>query len=203
MRLLLATTNPSKIEALAERVDPGLEIGCLESGAGPGPPETQRSFGEIAAEKATWHSRERPGVTVIATDGGLTIPALGPAWNPVETARFAGRDASGLDRALALLEICARLTGPDRRIGWSEAMSVAVDGRLLETWTANSPPGVLADDLPPELYPASGFWVPWLWRCPEYGNRRLSDLTRQERLGRRDHWAILGEYLSAWTRGSP
>ena len=79
---------------------------------------------------------------------------------------------------------------------------MARDGVILAEWVAHSPPGELALDLPGDFDSGAGFWVPYIWRCPEYGGRRLSELTEHERLARRDHWAILGEYLTEWANNS-
>jgi hypothetical protein len=142
-------------------------------------------------------SRHLPSGVIAATDGGLLIPGLGRAWNPVTTARFA-EGSTSRSRAEALLELASELTGQDRLIGWTEALAVAKDGEVLAEWLAHGPPGELAADLPVDFDADAGFWIPYVWRCPEYGGRRLSELTGRERLARRDHWAVLGELLSEW-----
>jgi hypothetical protein len=201
VRFLLATTNPAKVSALAERLGAGIEVAVVpDRSTTIELAEDLDSCAAIAEAKAVCFSRVHPGVPLIATDGGLTIPALGPAWHPVRTARFAGERSRGIDLALALLDRCAGLHGQDRRIGWTESLAVAQDGVRVAAWSAHSPPGLLATDLPADIDPASGFWIPWLWRCPECGDRRLSELTERERLERRDHWAILAEYLTNWVR---
>jgi hypothetical protein len=198
VRLLFATTNPAKVEALAERVGADIEIGVISPGPECQSAEELSAFAAIAADKAAWVSRAPPGELIIASDGGLVIPSLGAAWNPVRTARFAGGLATDIDRAAALLDLCADLLEDRRQIGWTEAMAIARDGTVLESRTAHSPPGLLAIDLPENVSPVAGFWIPWLWRCPEYGNRRFSELTDRERLERRDHWATLAEFLNSW-----
>jgi inosine/xanthosine triphosphate pyrophosphatase family protein len=204
VEIILATTNSAKVQALAERVSPRVGVAALpepiaerhipdESILGDG-------FEEIAAGKAVWYSRHIPNRLIAASDGGLLIPALEGRWDAVHTARYAGIGNERTAGVGLLLERARRLRAGERRIGWKEALAVARDGKLLASWVANSPPGELAGDLPPDFDPTAGFWVPFVWRCPEYDGRRLSELTEHERLARRDHWAILGEHLIEWAR---
>jgi hypothetical protein len=202
VKIILATTNRAKVRALSERVGGGIVVLPLS-----GEPferhipfdlESQAHPSAIARAKATWYSRHIPHKFVSTSDGGLHIPALRGDWIPARTARATDPEAGGSGRAGALLAHARNLTGPDRQIGWTEALAVARDGEILAEWVAHSPPGELAADLPDDLDTGAGFWVPYVWRCPEYGGRRLSELTEHERLARRDHWAILGEYLTEW-----
>jgi inosine/xanthosine triphosphate pyrophosphatase family protein len=205
VEIILATTNSAKVRALAERVSPRVSVAAL--------PETTTerhtpdelvlgsSFEEVAAAKAIWYSRHIPDCVIAASDGGLLVPALKGSWDALHTARYAG---IGNERAAGvglLLERARRLSPGERRIGWTEALAVARDGDLLTSWVANSPPGELAVDLPPDFDPTAGFWVPFVWRCPEYDGRRLAELTEHERLARRDHWAILGDCITEWATG--
>jgi hypothetical protein len=189
---------------LAERVGPDITILGLpaevEFGAIPNAVEFDESVEAIAVAKAIWYSRHIPLKHILATDGNLLVSSLKPTWNPVYTSRFAGLGASGRTRATTLLEAARNLQGMDRRIGWTEALAVARDGKLLRSWVADSPPGELATDLPPDMDDSAGFWVPYVWRCPEYDGRRLSELRESERLARRDHWAILGQQITEWCR---
>ena len=155
--------------------------------------EAASSLAANAEAKALLVSREEAGRLVVATDGGLLVPALGEYWNPLQTRRFAGENATDRKRASHLLALMRPYSGQDRRIGWREAMAVAYDGKIIATWTAESPPGLLANDLLEESgVLASGFWIPSLWLCPEFDGRRLIDLTIGERARHDDHWARLG-----------
>lgn len=148
-----------------------------------------------AAAKAVGWSRRLLGETVFATDGGLLIPALA-GWEPVRTRRFAGDAASDVDRARALLTLASGLRGAERRIGWREALAVARGGRLLRSWQSEGEPGILAEAVDDRrLDGGDRFWVPALWLCPEFDQRRLADLTTAERASRDDHWARLGREL--------
>lgn len=203
---MLATTNPAKVRALAERLDDGIVLQSLTHSAGiPDDADENEQGGssaKVAAAKAIRWSRHISSTTIVATDGGLHVPALGSSWDPLRTARAAGPDSSDADRVRDLLGRCRHLTGSERVITWSESLAVARSGNLLATWTATGPPGELATTVALEPEQARGFWVPSVWRCPEFGGRLLADLADEERLSRRDHWAMLGQELTEWLRAN-
>jgi hypothetical protein len=160
------------------------------------PDEDGETIERIAISKAVGWSRvlaarERHSLT-IASDGGLLIPALGEAWDPRRTRRFAGFSASDHDRCRRLLDLTRQLTGDERVIAWYEAVSIADQGQLVGVWSASGSPGRLAmtvrDDL---LDRTPGFWIPSLWEVPEFGLRRLAELLDVERAGLDDHWRRL------------
>jgi inosine/xanthosine triphosphate pyrophosphatase family protein len=203
VRLTAATANPAKLREIQRMAgdvatvvplpldpdDPAFAALSSERGA---------SIEEIAVAKATGWSRallERGLASLtIATDGGLLIPALGEAWDPRRTRRFAGDRASDLDRSGRLLALAADLTGPERRIAWVEAVAIADRGTLVGVWSASGRPGRLASTLRPDLLEQHpGFWVPALWEVPERDGRRLAELTDDERERLGDHWAALRE----------
>jgi XTP/dITP diphosphohydrolase len=192
IQLIAATRNRAKIAELTRVIGDLAEIVPLPpEPAGQGePPEGETSIEENAVAKALWWSRAiGKGRIVIATDGGLEIPALGSAWNPVRTKRFAGPEASDLDRAKALLKLAAQLDGDQRRIQWLEVVALARNGEEIARFSGRGPSGLLADDVDPaDVAAGGGFWIPAIWRCPEFGDRRLSSLTEDERKVRPDHW---------------
>lgn len=192
--MFLASGNPAKLAALRRAVGNVAVVVPLPDPLQPGH-ENQTDFDEIAAAKARRASRAVGGALVAATDGGLLVPALGSAWNAVRTRRFAGPGADNRRRAETLLRLAADLRGDDRRIGWREALAVARDGRIVAAWTAEGAAGVLADDVAAASLEADGFWVPPIWVCPEFGGRRLADLSDAERDARDDHWSRLGRHL--------
>jgi inosine/xanthosine triphosphate pyrophosphatase family protein len=201
MRLIAATRNRAKAAQLARLVAGLADVETLPMD-GEDPAEDGNSFEEIASAKAaSWSRRLDRGELVVATDGGLSIPALGDRWDPVRTRRFAGA-TSDLARAGALLALAHDLTGEQRRIFWQEALAVARDGAVLASWVATSEPGLLARDVDPAAIAAGrGFWVPALWICPECGGRRLAELSPEELAARPDHWRRLGAELRAFLRG--
>ncbi len=193
-RVVVATRNPAKVAAIGRIVDPVATAVPLPDGV-EAPEEVGDDVGEIAAGKARAASVALPGDVVVATDGGLLIPALGDTWDPRRTRRFAGSAATNRERADRLLALTARLSGEERRIGWREALAVARNGKLLAAWQDDDGPGLLARDYDPALLDAGAFWVPALWICPDLDGRRLAALSDTERDGRDDHWARLGRQL--------
>jgi inosine/xanthosine triphosphate pyrophosphatase family protein len=207
VEIILATTNPAKFAMLARVVSHEIRIRPLPESLAcrpiPDSVESAATIEEIAEAKSVFWSLQLPGRLVAATDGGLLIPALGDRWDPARTARFAGLGCTNADRIAALLRLTGGLSGEQRRIRWREAMAIAVDGQVVAGWRADSPDGLLAETAPADLRDSStGFWVPHVWLCPEYGNRPLSLQTEEEQAIRADHWTTLGSHLAAWC-GNP
>jgi inosine/xanthosine triphosphate pyrophosphatase family protein len=205
VRLIAATRNRAKIGELQGVVGDTAKVEPLLQDISLGPEierslEAGRETAEIAAAKAVaWSRAVGEGALVIATDGGLLIPALGEAWDPTRTRRFAGEDATDLERARTLLALTADLTGEDRRIGWRESLAIARGGKLLATWSAEGPTGLLATEVDPAAIEAGGgFWIPAVWRCPELYGRLLADLTAEERSALGDHWTQLAGPVREW-----
>ncbi|MEA2530757.1 MAG: XTP/dITP diphosphohydrolase, partial [Thermomicrobiales bacterium] len=196
MPLTAATRNPAKVQELARLVAGLADVVPLPPdthlNAAPDTtvPEEGHSFEENAFAKAVfWSRRIGGGRVVIATDGGLLIPALGDRWNPMRTRRFAGESADDVGRAKALIALASELKGEQRLIAWQEALAVASDGAVLASWFATSEPGLLARDVDPAMIAGgNGFWIPALWICPDFEGRRLAELSPEELATRRDHW---------------
>jgi len=207
-QIIAATKNKAKIAALqrllgdaAEVVPPPHDISPEDQdhATALAVAEEGRTVEEIAAAKAAAWSRVVPGELVIASDGGLVIPALGDAWDPTRTRRFAGDEGTDLERAHKLVALAAHLRGDDRRISWREAVAIACNGEVLGQWSAESEPGLLATEVDLKFIEQSGgFWVDTLWICPENGNRRLLELYSEERIALGDHWSRLQSPVRAF-----
>jgi len=171
--VLLATTNAAKAEHLAWLLEdvPLRRVTLAEanlSHVSP-PPETQPTLQAIAESKAIAWSRAFGGLA-IASDGGIAIPALGHAWEERLTARFAGSRATDRQRVEALLALLRPYKSDERRAYFRECVALANNGTLLQSWSAESPPGTIAVSYQPEqLVP--GFWLLTLWRDPQTGRR--------------------------------
>ncbi len=102
MELLLATTNEGKIKELRKILgDEGLELLSLGDWAIE-VEETGETFAENALLKArTYH--QVSGLPTLADDSGLEVEALNGAPG-VYSARYAGAEASDLDRMMKLLD---------------------------------------------------------------------------------------------------
>ena len=197
--VLLATTNPAKGEMLAWLLD-GLGL-TLET------PETARTSAEVeesdpthrgnAVRKAMAWSQAYGG-TAIASDGGLLIDALGPRWNSVHTARFAGPHVDDRGRLDSLLELMSPYSGQERRATWQEAVAVARTGALLGVWEARGGDGLLADSYDAQRM-APGFWVGAIWSFPALG-KRYDQLSEAERREVGEPWSLLRPPVQAFFR---
>jgi inosine/xanthosine triphosphate pyrophosphatase family protein len=207
LRLIAATHNPAKLAELTHLVDGIATVEPLpqDISLASGNEATIESAPEIetvAKGKAVaWSLALEEGRLVVASDGGLLIPALGHAWQPARTRRFAGDSASDLDRADRLLQLAAHLRGDQREIGWRESVAIACHGELLGSWVAESDSGLLSETVNAEaIQRGNGFWIPAVWRCPELDYRLLGDLSSAERNNRNDHWRKLNVPIGAWLR---
>ncbi len=202
--LLLATTNPDKLDQLRWLFE-GLPIEILEPSQlsvplSTTPPEHGESHDAIARSKAVEWSRIA-SLTTIASDGGLHIPALGNTWSSLTTARFAGEGVANRERALALLEMMAPFKGEARRATWVEALALARDGRCLASWEVQGAEGVLLDKLPSNL-PEAGFWVFPLWHIPRF-DKTYDRLDAEELAQVDDHWTQLRDRIRSHLKDHP
>ncbi len=123
-KILLATNNPHKSEKLTwivdgyfSRIETPKEIGLSLDVE-----EIGKTFEENAIIKALSFSRYYDGY-VIATDGGVSIPALGRGWDGLRTKRFAGEEATDQDRIEKLLSLMKDKKGDERAMFWHEAIA--------------------------------------------------------------------------------
>ena len=187
--ILLATGNRDKQEQFLE-ILAGLPLSPVtpgEIGLSVVPDEDGDTHESIARQKAMEWS-DASSTLVIASDGGLLIPALGPRWESRYTRRFAGPAADNDQRLARLLELMRPYSGEERRASWVEALSLAYRGRVLVSWELSGGTGYLDDRLPDG--PPPGFWVFSVWRFPQYG-ATYNRLTGEQRDSIDDHWGRL------------
>jgi XTP/dITP diphosphohydrolase len=91
--------------------------------------ESAPTFAENSAGKALHYSQFTREI-VLADDSGLVVPALGGAPG-VESARYAGPDATDADRVQKLLREMASASGERRRARFVCIISLAQNGRAL------------------------------------------------------------------------
>jgi len=126
-------------------------------------PETAGTLRGNAELKALAYSQAG---LAIASDGGLEVPALGQAWDPVLTRRSGQARLRELSRGLV-----------DSRLIWREAVAIAENGRLLGSWEEAGTTGVLAR----QPWPAPRvFWVWDIFFFPELG-KTWAQLSPEER----------------------
>ncbi len=195
--ILLATGNHAKQEALRWLVEgaPVVPVTPAEAGVLADPDESADTHLAIAREKAREWS-EAGQMLVIASDGGLVIPALGANWESRHTHRFAGPAADDRERARRLLKVMEPLRGEERSASWVEAVAVADRGEVLASWDLTGATGYIVEGVPPEV-DTSGFWVFSLWRFPRFG-KIYHDLTAEEKEALDDHWTRLRELVRRW-----
>ena len=202
-RILLATGNPAKqatlqwlLEGLPlETVTPG-ELGLTSV-----PDEEGETHQDIARQKANFWS-QAASMVVIASDGGLIIPALGANWESRFTHRFAGAAANDQDRLRSLLELMRPYQGAEREASWIEAVAIADRGQTLTSWELTGATGLIADvsrEGPGQDPAVEGFWVFSVWRFPKFG-KYYNQLTEAERQSLDDHWTQLRVQVQSYFR---
>ena len=187
--ILLATGNPDKQAEFGRLLDglPFSPVTPAEAGITGVPDEAGDTHEAISRDKAAqWSSAA--SMLVIASDGGLVVPALGPRWESRYTRRFAGPAADNGERLSRLLELMRPCRGEDRRASWVEALAIADRGRVLVSWELSGGTGYI-DDRPPDG-PLPEFWVFSVWRFPQFG-KTYGQLTASERESIDDHWERL------------
>ena len=191
--ILLATGNGDKQRAFRSLLAdlPLCPVTPNELGISASPDEDGETHEAIAREKAVRWS-EAGSMLAIASDGGLVIPALGPAWESRYTRRFAGPAVNDLQRVDRLLEIMEPFTGTDRNASWAEAVAVAYKGRPLVSWELLGANGEIAQTREPG--PVPEFWAFTIWTFPDYG-KTYNQLTFEERESLNDHWTRLGHLV--------
>ncbi|MDA1096048.1 MAG: hypothetical protein O3B84_02170 [Chloroflexi bacterium] len=195
--LLIATTNPAKAERLRRCLD-GWALDLRKLASLPDREEAPAEVGDshlaIATAKAI-HWSQTAGIPAIASDGGLTIPALGVGWDSLTTKRSAGPDADDDRRIAHLLRVTQGLDGDARRAGWHEAVAIVHGERILGTWLVEGPIGMIAHQ--PSGTRINGFWAASLWYFPSLG-KTYSELSASQLRFVGDPWTRLVEEIQVW-----
>jgi inosine/xanthosine triphosphate pyrophosphatase family protein len=192
--ILLGTSNPDKQAALRWLLEglPLTPVTSSELGLGPIPDEAGDTHEAIARAKAWDWARAASGsasTLAIASDGGLVLPALGPNWESRYTHRFAGPEADNARRIEYLLELMQPYHGPERAASWVEAVAIASQDSVVDSWQVNGATGVISDGrgvAPPQ----SGFWAFSVWYFPQF-DKTYGQLSMEEREALGDHWVSL------------
>jgi inosine/xanthosine triphosphate pyrophosphatase family protein len=190
LTLLIATTNPAK-EARLRQLCGSIPLkvrGPGDVGSAPDIDEDSNSHMGNAIRKAVGWSRVCD-CAAIASDGGLSIPAMGYGWQSLLTRRGTGGEVSDEQHATRLLGRMRELTGPNRDAHWTEGIAIARGGELLGSWEANGLHGHIAESYAPPANAISGFWVSGLWQTVD--GRRYGELSEAELAELGDPWAEL------------
>ena len=191
--ILLATRNADKQTAFRSVLE-GLPIRPVtpaEIGITVATQEDGDTHEAIAVEKAVEWSRAG-SMLAIASDGGLVIPALGPAWESRHTRRFAGPEVDDSQRVDRLLELMEPHTGAARAASWTEALAIAYKGRPVASWELLGAAGEIAPARQPG--PVPEFWAFTVWNFPQHG-KTYNQLTPEELQSLNDHWTRLGRLV--------
>ena len=135
---------------------------------------------------------------VIASDGGVRIPALSAAWDELRTGRAAGVGTSEAEKANHLLSLMKDKVGEERHVYWSEAVALAYDGDVLSNFEMEATEGLLSEAYDP-TNAIPGFWVYSLWIFPSL-EQRYVDLSPEELAGVDVNWQILKAMVESWYR---
>lgn len=193
-QIVIASSNPHKIAKIKLILEPYFDdIKSLadypqldkidENGA---------TFAENAKIKALDISKQLHA-TVIATDGGANIPALGDIWNSLYTRRFIGENKTDEDRVHKMLEMMQGKS--DRRIWFTEAYVLCKDGKVLFETQVDSPEGRIKESWDGRMKP--GAWLLALWHLPNR-NKDFFDLTPEEIAVEENTWATLEQRIDAY-----
>ncbi len=189
--LLLATTNPAKVPMLRRLVD-GLGFDLIAGPGVDGPPtieEEDATHLAIAVRKAVGWSRLHP-MPVVASDGGIAIPALGNAWESRMTRRHTGDgEVPDATRARRLLGMLKGLEGPRRAAHRVEAAAVARGGELLGAWEAAGFHGAIASEAASPPGGTNGAWVESVLVAAD--GRRYWELSQADLESFDEPWIVL------------
>lgn len=174
MQILLATSNPHKVDELRAILTPlGLSVRALDDPPGENlvePEETEHTFAGNARLKAVSYAQQT-GMICLADDSGLEVEALN-GHPGVHSARYAGIGSTRAERDAAnnakLLHELAVVPMPQRGARFVCAMCLAApDGAVLAE-TRGEFPGVIG--LPSEVpRGGNGFGYDPLLILPERG----------------------------------
>ena len=199
-RMLLGSTNPAKIDRLRDCLE-GWAFDLISIDELPPhelPEETGQSHLEIAEAKAVAWAKISGGL-VIASDGGIDIPALGPHWDSLLTRRAAGENATDEDRIQHLLALMSHLhSDVEREATWKEALAIAAPTGLVHTWEVVGPTGIIQNE--PSAKRIDGFWLAGLWYIPALG-KTYTELSTEELRPARDPWLRLAADVERWLAG--
>jgi XTP/dITP diphosphohydrolase len=177
IRLFAASSNPGKLReyrALAEPAGAALVLESLPNfDCLPAFDEIWPTFGENAAGKALHYSHGAPGL-VIADDSGIVVPALGGAPG-VQSARYAGPNASDADRIRKLLGEMRGKSGQERRARFVCVVAIAEAGSMHGIFSASAE-GMLLE----EPRGKNGFGYDPVFLVPELG-KTFAELSREEK----------------------
>lgn len=178
-RLLIATTNPHKVEEFrALLADVPFELVGLRDVLAGEPPEVEETgatFAENAALKAIAYA-QATGLCALADDSGLEIDALGGEPG-IYSARWAGAEVTYPERFRLMLDRLAGIPEEQRTARYRCALAVACPG---EAGLRGVVEGVLEGRIASEPRGMGGFGYDPIFLVPELG-RTVGELSAPEK----------------------
>lgn len=186
MKLLIATTNPAKLEEIREILSdlPVTCVGLSDVGITDQVEETGETFEENAILKAKYYA-EKSGLPTLADDGGLEIDALGGKPG-VHSHRWATPNRDGTDEELINFTL-EKLKGlPSDKRG---AQLRVVEALVLPNGDTHTSEGVIRGMIPekPSSYRKTGFPYRSLLFLPDIGKFYNHDELTPEEHNRYNH----------------
>ncbi len=170
MDILIGTKNNYKVDELRFYLedmkfikvhllrDQDIEVDILEDG---------NTLEENAQKKAIEISKKTKFL-VLASDGGVDIPALNQDWNFLKNERTIGKEKSDVQKAEKLLKLMKGLDNEERRVEFHHALALAKKGKLLWSNEKVVERGYIAKKLPDKNIPEDK-WLSHIWYYPEFG----------------------------------
>src|SRR5580704_4351128 len=172
--MVLASSNPGKLREYLELAGPHVQVELLPNFHDLYPfDESAPTFAENAAGKALHYSRHAREL-VLADDSGLVVPALNGAPG-VHSARYAGPDATDVDRYRKLLHEMEGKEGDARRARFVCVIAIAREGRAIAV-VSDRTQGILTS----EPRGSGGFGYDPIFLFPELG-RTYAELRPTEK----------------------
>lgn len=196
VNLLIASENPhkqQKIQDMFSIYEPDIKINKLGNYPLKKIDENKDSFEKNAILKACEYSSEFDGY-VVATDGGVVIPAL-KGWNPLYTKRFCGENTSDVVRIRKMLELMSNKKGAERTMFWQEAIAICKNGKRIFSVSVRGIEGIMAESDDSLKY-RKGIWLCSIWNFPQYKNKNFFDLDPKEMAQAEISWQRLGTAIS-------
>jgi len=117
---------------------------------------------------------------VLASDGGVDIPALGDKWDILKNQRIVGEGSTDLEKAQKLLKLMKELKNEKRKSSYRLALALARKGKLIWTDEKVTDKGIIAKNLYDKNIPPYR-WMGHLWYYPQF-KKVFNQLSGDEKL---------------------
>jgi XTP/dITP diphosphohydrolase len=179
-KLVIGTHNLFKIQEINFFLD-GLPVSLINLSDLPPLPEIVED-GQSLLDNANKKARIISGHThdlVIASDAGVAVPAL-PNWDYRTPKRNLGEKSTPIERIHKMMQIISELDGPNRRVVYTMALSLASRGEVLWAKEFLGYEGQIVTQ--PDLTEVGiDHWMGRMWYVEEFGKTE-DKLSEQERI---------------------